>query len=65
MPPNQPVPDEATDPALLAFLDLLEADIVAHPERLVPLSAALLDEIEALVGDAEIDLDELLAEDDE
>lgn len=58
------VSDEA-DPALGAFLDLLERDLIAHPERLKPLSANVLTRIDMLVGDIEVDLDAPLSPDDE
>jgi len=45
------------DPALLGFLDLLERDIAAHPERIQPVPQALVDRARALVVGVEIDLD--------
>ncbi|GGK29128.1 type II toxin-antitoxin system PrlF family antitoxin [Salinarimonas ramus] len=51
------VRDEEVDPALGAFLDLLEADIAAHPERLRPLSRQWMDETAAMVEGIEVDLD--------
>lgn len=56
---------EEGDPALGAFLDLVEADIKAHPERLRAFDGALHDRLKALVGDLDIDLDEPLSPDDE
>jgi antitoxin PrlF len=56
---------ETADPALGAFLDLLEADIQAHPERLKAFDGALYDRLKALVGDLEVDLDATLSADDE
>lgn len=56
---------EVADPALGAFLDLLEADIKAHPERLRAFDGALHDRLKALVGDVEVDLDAILSADDE
>jgi antitoxin PrlF len=56
---------DAEDPALGAFLDLIEADIAAHPERIRGFSGALQDRLKALVGDIEIDLDETLSPEDE
>ena len=53
------------DPALGAFLDFVEADIKAHPERLRVFDGALYDRLKALVGDVGIDLDEPLSPDDE
>lgn len=56
---------DADDPALGAFLDLIEADITAHPERIRGFSGALQDRLKALVGDVELDLDEALSPEDE
>lgn len=54
-----------TDPALSGFLDLLEADLKTHPERLQAVDHGLRDRIETLVGDVEVDLDALLSPEDE
>lgn len=48
--------DEA-DPALIGFLDLLERDIAARPERLRPVPDALVERARGLVRDVEVDLD--------
>lgn len=56
---------EGADPALGAFLDLLEADVRAHPERLKAFDGALHDRLKALVGDVQVDLDAPLSADDE
>lgn len=56
---------EDADPALGAFLDLLETDIKSHPERLEAFDGALRDRLEALVRDGEVDLDAPLCPDDE
>lgn len=61
----EPIRVREDDPALIAFLDFIEADVKAHPERLQALSSGLHDRIKALVGDAEVNLDELLSSDDE
>lgn len=61
----EPVRAEEGDPALGAFLDFVEADIKAHPERLRVFDGALYDRLKALVGDVDIDLDEPLSPDDE
>lgn len=58
------VSDEA-DPALGAFLDLLERDLIAQPERLKPLSPNVLTRLDTLVGDIDVDLDAPLSPDDE
>ncbi len=54
------VVDDADDPALLGFLDLLERDIAAHPERLRPVPAALVERARELVHGVDIDLDAAL-----
>lgn len=61
----EPVRAEENDPALGAFLDFMEADIKAHPERLRAFDGALLARLSALVGDVDVDLDEPLLPDDE
>ncbi len=61
----EPVRAEEGDPALGAFLDFVEADIKAHPERLQAFDGALHDRLKALVGDIDIDLDEPLSPENE
>ena len=53
------------DPALAAFLNLLESDLRAHPERLVSFDGALRDRVAALVGQVAVDIDAVLSPDDE
>nr|WP_306264073.1 type II toxin-antitoxin system PrlF family antitoxin [Pararhizobium sp. IMCC3301] len=53
------------DPALGAFLNLLEADITAHPERLTAFDGGLRNRLQALVGGSDVDLDAALSPDDE
>lgn len=45
------------DPALGAFLAFLERDIAARPEGVLALDDALMQRIDALVGDEDVDLD--------
>jgi antitoxin PrlF len=45
------------DPAVAAFLAFLERDIREHPEHVRELPQALLDRLNAALGDADIDLD--------
>jgi antitoxin PrlF len=52
-----PAYDEASDPALAPFLDLLARDIANRPEALVPLPKALIARIERLTAGVEVDLD--------
>ena len=59
------VRDGDANPALGAFLDLIEADIQAHPERLQAFDGALYARLKALVGDIEVDFDAPLSDDDE
>lgn len=61
----EPVRAEEGDPALDAFLDFVEADIKAHPERLQVFDGALHDRLKALVGDIDIDLNQPLSPEDE
>ena len=51
---------ESDDPALSGFLDLLERDIAAHPERLQPMPEALVQRGRELVEGVDIDLDAAL-----
>lgn len=53
------------DPALGAFLDLIEADVRARPERLNAFGGGLQARMKALVGEVEVDLDAALSPDDE
>jgi antitoxin PrlF len=57
--------NETADPAIGAFLDFLEADIQAHPQRLRAFDGVLHDRLKALVEDVEVDLDAALSADDE
>jgi antitoxin PrlF len=52
------VENEEQDPALDGFLDLLEADIQAHPERLHVVPKELVDRLQGLTAGADVDLDE-------
>lgn len=61
----EPVRAEEGDPVLSAFLDFVEADIKAHPQRLSAFDGALHARLKALVGDVEANLDEPLSPDDE
>jgi len=56
---------EEGDPALDAFLDFIEADIKAHPERLQALNGGLHDRLKALVGNVDVNLDAPLSDEDE
>ena len=51
---------EGDDPMLVAFLDLLERDLAAHPERLQRVPDALVQRGRELVDGVEIDLDAAL-----
>ena len=52
-----PADDDASDPALAPFLDLLARDIASRPEALVPMPKALLARIERLTAGVAVDLD--------
>ena len=56
---------QGDDPAVGKFLDLIDADIKDHPERLQALDSRLLDRARALVGEMEVDLDAPLSPEDE
>ncbi|WP_380183962.1 type II toxin-antitoxin system PrlF family antitoxin [Kalamiella sp. sgz302252] len=45
------------DPVVGQFLQLLENDMAANPQRIQPVSASLWANIEALTAGAEVDLD--------
>lgn len=47
-----------------AVLDLLDQDIIAHPERLQPITAELARRAQSLVGSVSVDLDLPLPQDD-
>lgn len=53
------------DPALDAFLTFLEHDIAVRPQGVQPLERALMQRIDALVGDEDVDLDAPLDAQDE
>jgi antitoxin PrlF len=55
------VEEEHSDPAIGAFLHLLEKDIARG--NVVPLQQSLLDELDELIGDAEVDMDAPLSDD--
>ncbi|MFZ9298131.1 MAG: type II toxin-antitoxin system PrlF family antitoxin [Hylemonella sp.] len=56
---------ETDDPVLGQFLGFLARDMASHPERLQAVDAALVQRLNALVGDVAVDLDAALSEDDE
>ncbi|MFA5663586.1 type II toxin-antitoxin system PrlF family antitoxin [Castellaniella sp.] len=56
---------EDGDLGLGPFLDVLAHDIASHPERLQALDAGLVQQLQALVGGIEVDLDAALSKDDE
>ena len=51
-------PMEHEDPALAPFLALLEADMAARSDAIVPIPADLIARMEALMPEREVDLDE-------
>ncbi|MDR1849862.1 MAG: type II toxin-antitoxin system PrlF family antitoxin [Zoogloeaceae bacterium] len=57
--------EDESDPALEAFLDFLERDIIEHPEHIQPMDASYFQRLHALVAGCEIDLDAPLLEEDE
>lgn len=58
----QPAMDDE-DPVMLAYLAFMEQEMARHPELIQPLDARLLADMDALVGDMEVDLNEDLGED--
>lgn len=51
------VETEADDPALLGFLDLIERDIAARPERLGRVPAGMIERARDLTQGVDVDLD--------
>jgi antitoxin PrlF len=49
----------------LAWLKFIEQDHENHPEQLKPLGVVMFAEIDALVGDVEVDLDQPLDPNDD
>ena len=56
---------EGTDPERVRVLRLIDLDIAAHTERLQSIDVACLQRIQALVGDASVDLGVSLSADGE
>lgn len=52
---SKAVPEDEEDPVVLAFLDLIERDMIAHPERLQPMDPALYARVQELVKDVDVD----------
>ena len=61
----EPVHATENDPALAAFLDLIEADVKSHPDRLNAFEGGLHERLKSLVGNVEVDLHAPLSPDDE
>ena len=53
------------DPVVDKLLEFLEADMLQKPERLQALDSGLLNQLDALVGQVEVDLEVPLSADDE
>ncbi len=63
---SKALPEDEEDPVVLAFLDLIERDMAAHPERIQELDPDLYARVRELVKDVEIgDLNAPLPPDDE
>ena len=60
----QRVIEPEEDPAIGAFLNFLEKDIIEHPDRLQPLTQAYANELLASIEGIEVDLDAPLPDDD-
>lgn len=52
--------DDGQDPAVLAFLDFVEADMIRRPDRISPMSAARVERASRLVAGIDVDLDKPL-----
>lgn len=63
--PKAPESQEEFSPTLLAWLKFIEQDHENHPEQLKPLGEVMFAEIDALVGDVEVDLDQPLDPNDD
>lgn len=53
------------DPLIEKFLDFLARDMEENPGRLQVINVELLDRIQRLVGDVDLDLDEMLMDEDD
>jgi antitoxin PrlF len=53
----KPTPSDEPDPVVTSFLTFLEADMAKHPDRLRPVTAEWLHELQDLVACVEVDLD--------
>lgn len=53
------------DPEVIRVLEMLEQDILANPEKLKPISQALISRMVKLSDGVEFDLDAALSPDDE
>jgi antitoxin PrlF len=63
---EQPQPTEPEeDPAIGAFLNFLEKDIIEHPDRLQSLTPEWVKSALELVEGVEVDLDQPLADDED
>ena len=61
----EPARADEGDAALGALLDIVEADVKAHPNRIRAFDGASHDRLAALVGDVDVDLDAPLSLEDE
>jgi len=50
-------PEDNLDPAVQAFLNFLQADLIANPQSLSPLTREYFEEIRQLTGGIDVDLD--------
>lgn len=60
-----PAGTDADDPVLAAFVNLLARDLAGHPERLQPMEAGRVRQLQALVDGVDVDLHAPLSADDE
>lgn len=66
--PGSPIPHAdlmVEDPEIVRVLEMLERDILTNPEKLKPISQALINRMVELVDGVDLDLDATLSPDDE
>jgi antitoxin PrlF len=66
--PESPIPPAhllGEDPEVVRVLEMLERDILTNPEKLKPISQALISQMVELVDGVDLDLDATLSPDDE
>ena len=62
---STPTEVSEVDPVVRLFLSFLAREMTSHPQRMEAIDASLIQQIHALVGPIEIDLDKALSSEDE